>query len=237
MRMLKYCCTKRIKKRRFSKKTKILTAAFLCFSLILLLFADGYVRKMIRGYPMSVATAEMLSQMDLAMEEVLSVTEFDGKSVDYILYGNDGAISVQTDIPTLNSVKTKYMSVLSNLLNKKGNTVKVSVPIGTLIGNEYTVGRGPEIGFKMKYSGTVTTNLYSEFSEAGINNTLHTVSLEVSNSIYILIPWGSVEKEVKTKYILAETVIVGKVPDAYTGVYGASDEVADEIFNHRAETE
>ena len=129
------------------------------------------------------------------------------------------------------------MSELEKLLKQQGDVFKVSIPIGTIIGHEYTLGRGPRITFDLQYSYTVNTELSSTFYEAGINNTLHSIELNVTNQIYIIIPWGHSSAKVSTKYIVAETVIVGKVPDAYTGVYGADDDVIDNIFDHAAETD
>lgn len=203
--------------------------------LALLIVADGVIRHIIRGYPMSVATGVMLEMMDRAMENVLDDNLPNPNAIDKVKYGTDGMVlAVETNTSDLNGVKTAFSNELSKLLNEYGNTITVQVPLGTLIGNEYTIGRGPEIKFKLRYSWTVRTDLNSTFYEAGINNTLHSIEMNVTNTIFIIIPWGNSVKDVNTKYILAETIIVGKVPDAYTGVYDGSGEIVDDIFDHQA---
>lgn len=234
---MKYCCTDTKKNRRRASKISISVFLILIGLLALLIVADGVIRSVISGYPMSVATGVMLEMMDRAMENVLDENLPDPNAVDDVKYGADGMVlAIETNTSDLNAVKTAFSDELSKLLNEYGNTITVQVPLGTLIGNEYTIGRGPEVEFKLRYSWTVKTDLNSTFYEAGINNTLHSIELNVTNRIFIIIPWGNSTQDVSTKYILAETVIVGKIPDAYTGVYDGSGEIVDDIFDHQAGT-
>ncbi len=203
--------------------------------LTLLILADGTVRAIIRGYPLRIASGVMLEHMDAAMETVLAKENFSPESIDRVRYDESGAVlSIESDTATLNRLKTAFTKTLGERLKEYGDTITVRVPIGTLIGNEYTVGRGPDIRFDLRYSYAISTDLDSTFYEAGINNTLHSIEMNVTNHLYILIPWGNSSQEISTKYILAETVIVGKVPDAYTGVYDGSGEIVDDIFDHQA---
>jgi sporulation protein YunB len=233
--ILRYCCTE-VKKRKCSpKKISISLSLILVGLLILFIVADGVVRSIIRGYPMSVASGVMLEKMDEAMEKVLSEKKLNPSAIDKVRYGDDGTVlSVETNTSDLNFVKTCFSKELGKILKEYGNIITVSVPIGTLIGNEYTIGRGPDVTFKLKYSYSVKTELNSTYYEAGINNTLHSIELNVTNTVFIVMPWGNNAKNVRTKYILAETVIIGKVPDAYTGVYDGSGEIVDDIFDHQA---
>lgn len=232
---MRYCCTE-VKKRKYNaKKISISLCLILVGLFILFIVADGVVRSIIKGYPMSVASGVMLEMMDEAMKNVLSEERFNPNAIDNVHYGEDGSVlSVETNTSDLNLVKAAFSNQLAKTLKKYGNIITVRVPIGTLIGNEYTIGRGPDVTFKLKYSYSVKTDLNSTYYEAGINNTLHSIELNVTNTIFIVMPWGNNAKDVSTKYILAETVIIGKVPDAYTGVYDGSGEIVDDIFDHQA---
>ena len=201
------------------------------------LIADTYIRNMIRGYPISIATGLMQNLMDEAMSNTLSGTNgFNPSKIDNVIYGDDKTVlSVETDTSSLNKIKTAYAENLKKIFQKYGNKLNVSVPIGTLIGNEYTLGRGPNVKFQVQFSTTTTSKLSGTFSEAGINNTKHTIMLDVSTEIFILIPWGNVSKSVNTNYILAETLIFGKVPEAYTNVYDGAGDVVDDLFNYGAQ--
>ena len=67
----------------------------------------------------------------------------------------------------------------------------------------------------MERAGNVETDIDSEFTSVGINQTLHRIYLNLKCSIGILTPFQSVSKSVLSKVLLTETVIVGEVPSAY----------------------
>ncbi|MEE1025461.1 MAG: sporulation protein YunB [Acutalibacteraceae bacterium] len=235
---MKYCCTKKRKSFHLLKKTKIGIIMLLCGILMILIVADSVVRSVIQGYPMNFAAGVVTEMMDKAMDNVLKNTDNLSNSVDEVIYSNEGkVISVETDTVKLTKIKTEFSKEFSNLIKEHGDIIKVSVPIGTLIGNEYTIGRGPKISFDLQFTWTVNSEFKSVFYEAGVNNTLHSIELKVNNYIYIIIPWGHSSKTVSTKYIVAETVIVGEVPEAFTNINGANDEIVDDVVDHGAKLE
>ena len=202
---------------------------------LLLFFVDGVVRSVISDYPMTASSGVITKMMDAAMDEVLASTDALSSSIDNVKYDENGKpLTVEANSADMIKIKTQFTSVFSSMLKKHGNIIKVSVPIGTLIGHEYTIGRGPKISFNLQFSCTVNTELKSSFLDAGVNNTLHTTALFVTNDIYIIIPWGHSSKSVCTKYIISETVIVGDVPDAFTNIHGADEEITDDIIDHGA---
>jgi sporulation protein YunB len=208
-------------------------------SIVVLLCIDVYVRSIIRGYPMSVAAATVQNLMDSAMSEVLSDDSSPNMSqIDKVLYDeNKNVMSIEVDTNSLNKIKTSFVGKFNGVVREKGEFFTVKIPVGTLMGNEYTLGRGPEIPFKLQFSSNCKTALDNSFEDAGINNTLHTVSLNVETDIYIVIPWDKAVKTVKTNFIIAQTLISGKVPEAYTNVFDSSGDITDDLFNFRAEAE
>ncbi|MBO5106735.1 MAG: sporulation protein YunB [Clostridia bacterium] len=203
--------------------------------LLLLIVADGIVRSIISDYPMNISSGIITKMMDKAMDEALLNSDISPSKIDNVIYDKNGkALSIETDTTKLIKVKTEFTKTFTSLLREHGNIVKISVPIGTLIGHEYTIGRGPKISFNLQFTCTVNAELKSNFSDAGVNNTLHTMELQVTNHIYVIIPWGHNSKTVSTKYILSETVIVGDVPEAFTNINGADDEITDDIVDHGA---
>lgn len=203
--------------------------------LLLFVFVDGVVRSVISEYPMNVSAGIITKMMDEAMDEVLSSTGALNKTVDNIKYDISGKpLSIESNSLSIVKIKTEFTKIFSKKLLNYGNIVKIKVPIGTLLGHEYTVGRGPTVSFNLQFSCTLNTELRSNFSAAGVNNTLHTTELFVTNNIYVIIPWGHSTKSVCTKYIISETVIVGDVPDAFTNIHGADEEITDDIVDHGA---
>ena len=83
---------------------------------------------------------------------------------------------------------------------------------------------GPDITIKMMTDGNVITDLKSEFKEAGINQTLHRVYLEVVWNVTILTPYETITETITNQVLLIEGVIVGNIPDAYYNLQGLNED-------------
>ena len=94
---------------------------------------------------------------------------------------------------------------------------------GTFTGTKRLSGRGPNVPIKMATVGNVETDLVSEFSEAGINQTLHKIYLNVNCKVTILTPYDTIEENIVNQVLLAEAVIIGEVPDTYYNLNGMGD--------------
>lgn len=87
-------------------------------------------------------------------------------------------------------------------------------------------GRGPGVKIRISSIGNIETNLNSEFTSQGINQTLHRVYVDVSCNVKVLTPFKDIERKITNKVLLAENVIVGNIPDTYynlEGLNGTSD--------------
>ena len=234
---MKYCVTESFVKRK--RRKKIFTNLFVClFVFILVIFCfNRYAKDIIRDYPLTVATTTIQSFMERAMGDVLSDKNLpDMSKISKVIYDDSKAVSsIEVDTNALNLVKTSFIKRMEENLSKQGEFFTVKVPLGSLIGNEYTLGRGPKIPFKLQASANYRSSFESKFEAAGVNNTLHTIYLNVETEVYLLIPWDKVSKTVKTNYILSQTVISGKVPDAYTNVLNSNEELTNDLFDYRAE--
>ncbi len=138
---------------------------------------------------------------NITYEDIINVTRDE----------NNNVTSLQTDIIKLNEIRTEIDYLFSEEMNKQSE-ILLSIPIGTIIGNEYTVGRGPSINFRLDLSVNTSTDYKSIFYSAGINQTLHQICVAVSGEAYLLSPWYRTSIDFDTSYIVAETVITGVVP-------------------------
>ncbi len=87
-------------------------------------------------------------------------------------------------------------------------------------------GRGPGIKIRISSIGDVETDLRSEFTAQGINQTLHRVYLQVKCNVNILTPFDNIAREITNQVLLIENVIVGNIPNTYynlEGINGNSD--------------
>ena len=72
--------------------------------------------------------------------------------------------------------------------------------------------------------GTVETDLKSEFKEAGINQTLHRIYLEVKCDVSILTPYHTINETIVNQVLLIEGLIIGNIPDTYYNLQGLNDD-------------
>jgi len=92
----------------------------------------------------------------------------------------------------------------------------LSIPVGTLTGSALLVGRGPTFNIRMQSMGSCSAHFENQFDQAGINQTTHRILLYIDVSMSILLPGFRTSTEVSNCFSVAETVIVGAVPDTYT---------------------
>ena len=102
---------------------------------------------------------------------------------------------------------------------------QVSVPLGAALGMTLLAGSGPGIPISIVPIGSVQTNFETEFEACGINQTRHKVFLQLSASIRIVIPTGAKTTNVTANMLVAESIIVGKVPESFVGYNLNSDEL------------
>ena len=89
------------------------------------------------------------------------------------------------------------------------------IRLGTFTGSKLLSGRGPKVPIRISPIGDIQTDFKSEFKSTGVNQTLHRVYLEVKCRLSILTPFDTIEDEIVNQVILAENVIVGKIPDTF----------------------
>lgn len=131
--------------------------------------------------------------------------------------GSDGRItSLITDTAALNLLRADLVSGVMNTLENT-DTMEVEVPLGSLLDTELVWGRGPTIQVRSIVLGTVSAEFESSFCSAGINQTQHCLWLEVSLPVRLFLPGGPADLSVETRLAVAETVIVGEIPDLVLG--------------------
>ena len=79
--------------------------------------------------------------------------------------------------------------------------------------------------------GTVETDLRTEFVEAGINQTLHRIYLEVRCNVTILTPYDTIKETIVNQVLLIEGVIIGNIPDTYYNLEGLDGSQSMEMID------
>jgi sporulation protein YunB len=115
-------------------------------------------------------------------------------------------------------------------------TSELEIPLGTLTGSALLAGRGPSLFVRMQAVGSASAAFRNRFTAAGINQTRHQIFLDVDVYMSILLPGMKTSTRVSNEIAVAETVIVGGVPDTYTYFSTMPDEIGqyaeDYIMNN-----
>ena len=115
-------------------------------------------------------------------------------------------------------------------------TSELEIPLGTLTGSALLAGRGPSLFVRMQAVGSASAVFRNQFTAAGINQTRHQIFLDVDVYMSILLPGMKTSTRVSNEIAVAETVIVGGVPDTYTYFSTMPDEIGqyaeDYIMNN-----
>ena len=136
--------------------------------------------------------------------------------------GSEIITAVTANIVEINKLKSTLTSKIEEKISDI-DSMTARIPLGNLLGQSALTGLGPKIKIKMIPVGYAVVNIQNEFTEAGINQTKHKIFLKAGCTISVLLPISSCSAFVETEIPIAETIIVGAVPDTYTHVTGQED--------------
>lgn len=138
---------------------------------------------------------------------------------------NGNVTMIKSNIIPINEIISDIAVRIQKELDKESST-SFDIRLGSFTGSKLLSGIGPKIHFKMSSVGNVETDLRSEFSSAGVNQTLHKIYLQVECNVQILTPFNIIEKRISNQVLLAEAVIIGTVPDTYYNLEGMTKDNA-----------
>ncbi len=127
----------------------------------------------------------------------------------------DGRITaLKTNMSEVNRLKTDILNLINDEILAL-DTTDMGIPMGSLIFPELLSGRGAEIPVQILSIRNSDASFSSKFTEAGINQTLHQLSMDVSVDVTVLVLGETESFTVNSQVVVAETVIVGQVPDTF----------------------
>ena len=155
-----------------------------------------------------------------------------GKLVRFDKDSDGHVTALQSNMAEFNRLQT---AVADDVLERlaQASVSDLTVPLGTLTGSPLLAGRGPCLHVRMQSVGTATARFDNQFSSSGINQTRHRIILDVDVHVSILLPGLTTYTKVSNEISVAETVIVGGVPETYTYFSTTPDEIenyADEYI-------
>ena len=139
----------------------------------------------------------------------------------------DGRITaLKTNIGEVNRLKTDILNIINDEILALDNS-DIGIPMGSLFLPELLSGRGPVIPVHILSIRNSDANFHSNFTQAGINQTLHQVTMQVSIDVAVLVLGETASFTMVSEVVVAETVIVGDVPNTFLqtgGYYGSEKE-------------
>ena len=169
-----------------------------------------------RAYSMAVETINRAVKQVVAQGvtyEELMETELDAQGRVAMLRANTmrmnelAAATALLAEEELNSIENQY----------------VEIPLGAALGIQFLSGFGPRISVQILPVGAVQTGFETEFESAGINQTRHKIFLALRTTVSLIIPTGSRVVDVTSSVPIAESIIVGEVPESFVDVSNQDD--------------
>jgi len=205
---------------RASGGGSILPCAVLGIGLALALIL--FIMEQLRPTMTSIATAKVTNSITSTISQTVSSCVVD----ENITYGD--IITIEKDsegrIIALTGNMTALNTLQSDIMTRVVEAVdgidshEFSVPAGNLTGIALFSGKGLEVPVKVISVSYPSMEFKQVFTDAGINQTLHQVMLDLTATAQILIPGEIITREISTQVCVAQTVIVGDVPNTYLQV-------------------
>ena len=143
--------------------------------------------------------------------------------------GNITALT--TNMQTMNLLKSQLLLLLDEKIHEVDDD-EIGVPTGNLTGFQLLSGRGPQIPVKIISIANSDAKFDGEFSDAGINQTHHKIMLTVALDLVILLPSETVTEHVESDVCVAETVLLGRVPESYTYFNSIGEDAVTKYFTN-----
>ena len=166
------------------------------------------------------ATSDLIND---AINAQIEIGDIQYERIVYFEKDLDGRITaLKTNMSEINRLKTSTLNLINDEILAM-DTSHIGIPIGSLILPELLSGKGAEIPVRILSIRNSDAYFESDFSQAGINQTLHMLSMNVLVDVSVLVLGKTENFTVSSQVVVAETVIVGEVPDTYLdtgGLYG-----------------
>jgi sporulation protein YunB len=195
--------------------------------IIAVVVSDMYIRPIVQKagtYQSQVIAVRIINQ---AIDD--EVSQYNYSDLVKLSHDEGGNIvSIESNMNSINRLKAR----VTQLINDEISTIEqsdLSIPLGSISGVNMLYGRGPSVPVRLTPRGYAAVNMISRFTSAGINQTLHQITLTVSVDISAIIPGYTTSVTVDTEFIVAQTVIVGYVPDSYTHIILGEDFIDEKI--------
>ncbi len=204
--------SRRVRRRRFFRRALLL----LLLLLALFLLIDRNFRPLV----FSLAEARSAAMASQVLSGALAEATQDGVTYEDLMnvkMDQSGQVALlSANTMAMNRLATRAGDAALRRLNNMSSE-RVTVPLGAVLGTTLFSGSGPGVPVSIVPIGSIFTDFATEFEACGINQTRHKVYLQVTANIRIVIPTGAKTTQVSANMLVAESIIVGRVPEGFVG--------------------
>ena len=197
------------------RRWQLRLAAFLLAAALLLVGIDMRLRPVIITMAEYQCRVVSLMAMNEAVSTALLQESELCRRLTAVEKGPDGGISaIEIDSAAVNELKTKLTMAVTNRLLSVGKQ-EIEIPIGTLLGWQLLAGRGPNVRLQVVPASFVQSEIVDTLETAGINQTQHRIFIRFGVEMSAILPGYSTSVTVDDEICVAQTLVVGQVPQVY----------------------
>ena len=201
--------------RRFARRLiRILCVCLIVFAVLLLLFREKYseVITNLAETQIKNTTSDLIND---AIAKQIANGNIQYDRIVYFEKDLDGRITaLKTNMSEVNRLKTDVLNIINDDILAL-DTTDIGIPMGSLFLPALLSGRGPAIPVHILSIRNSDATFTSRFNQAGINQTIHQLIMVVSVDVAVLVLGETNSFTVSSEVVVAETVIVGDVPDTF----------------------
>lgn len=188
----------------------------------ILVIISTFLRELSTKIAVSDAVDIVTKTVNDAINETISSGGFD---VDYFIeLKKDESGSVAAITSNMAHINLLSTTVLNSVIASTDNgVIKVKIPLGNLTGLNLLMGKGPDVSIDIIMLTSSKVDFKNEITPCGINQTKYQLMLEICVDVDVIVPWGTQSAQTVTEVIVADTVIIGDVPQTYLNgelIYG-----------------
>ncbi len=211
-------CRKRTSARKKWMMSFIILAGIAVLSIVWL---NAGMHKAMEALAVSRVKSVAARAMNQAILDSLGESS-DGAAVIKVRETGERVYLLEADAYRMNTLAAECAQAAQDLIGQMGEQ-GISIPIGTITGIPFFTGHGPKLKVTFTPAGSVQSAFDTEFTSSGINQTLYRVKLRLTASVQIVMPGVYQTVSVTSEAAIAESVIVGDVPQVYTDVANTDD--------------
>ena len=212
--------------RKKTKRTQRTLFAVIISTLIIVLIVLLKIEKSIR--PVAESQAEHIAQkmaadiVENTVSDYLEKNRFTYSDFAAVLYDDEKKVTAIEALPyNINKVQSELGALINSNLEKCSRKTSL-IPVGSLTDSHILIGKGPKIKIRVSPLGSAQIKLKNDFVSAGINQTCHRISALISIKMTSSVPLYSYQTSADFEFVLAENVIVGKIPSFTPYTFGES---------------